>query len=959
SLLSTGTSVAGVRLGRVGLQARLRERSVSSTLDVVGSGLGRWTLRSTIPVQLGSERQALLVDEPLSADLRVQQLDLAALRPVLPPELTLAGMIDLDVGLRGRLRSPTLRARLQGHALALDGRPLGELSIDAGHRRGRASVTARLEHPQITGLQVEAEVPVDVDLPAGAVRWRPDRPHAAHVHVDDVDLRLAQTWAELPLSGHVDLDARLGDTMRSPTLGVTVHWREVGYQNRILASGGLELRYEHEQVSLRAEASGPAFEGLGLVAAVPVGVDVARGGATWRASDPHSIDVSLAGLRLQRAASLLDPAPDVEGRVSAQLRVRGNAARPLVHATVSGDRLAYGGRTVGQLELEADYRERRVDTRLDWQQDTRRSVQLTASIPLDVDTKAGRVDWRRNAAHRVTLAVPRLDPTLLAPFVELPEDLDFAVALHGIGEGTPEAFELSASARGYGGLGQLPRQPVDLHVSADPNQQRLSLRIGPVGPGVALDAQAQAPVAQLISGAAVPDEVRVSGRLSAPTLPLSMLEVLLPEDLYDVRGTASIEASAEGTVARPALAGQVKILDASAVVVPLRQRIEGLQLAVSLEDRRVVLRELSLRGGRGSARARGQAQLEPDGSVQANATLVADRLPVRRPGLPFLEISTEVSTTARIDPTHTAVSVELRDSQVDVISTNVAEAKPIPESSTVRYVADLDAQTPAWSGRARGGPQGPPSTSAFELTLVDPLRIRGPAVDMSWTGTLHADGRGDRLSARGSLEARDGFFELIDNRFVIERGKVTIPESSELRLFADIAAAAQVDDVEVTATIRGALPRPELTLTSTPSLTDSQIFALLLTGNANFDAADPDQVEAQAAALLTAFTSPALQRQLNDRLRVDRIGLGVGESTNQPILSVGKNLSRKVYAETQYHHNAPERQNRAELRVRYRFAPRWSLETFVGDAAVAGLDVFWSKAFDGPPRKEPTAPTEP
>ncbi|HEY8377750.1 MAG TPA: hypothetical protein VIK91_14745, partial [Nannocystis sp.] len=41
------------------------------------------------------------------------------------------------------------------------------------------------------------------------------------------------------------------------------------------------------------------------------------------------------------------------------------------------------------------------------------------------------------------------------------------------------------------------------------------------------------------------------------------------------------------------------------------------------------------------------------------------------------------------------------------------------------------------------------------------------------------------------------------------------------------------------------------------------------------------------------------------------------------------------------------RHNRIQGQIEYRFAPGWSVETFFGDAAVGGLDVFWRRRFGG------------
>ena len=147
-------------------------------------------------------------------------------------------------------------------------------------------------------------------------------------------------------------------------------------------------------------------------------------------------------------------------------------------------------------------------------------------------------------------------------------------------------------------------------------------------------------------------------------------------------------------------------------------------------------------------------------------------------------------------------------------------------------------------------------------------------------------------------------------------------------------------------TVRGPASRPDFELSSVPALPQSEIFTILVTGTTDTQGADSDEVQNKAAAILAAMSNGSLQRQLDERLGVDKLGVGFGDSTEQPILSVGKNITRDVYAETEYHHNAPQNVNRVQLDVEYAFAPRWSLETFFGDAAQGGISVFWGLSFD-------------
>ena len=84
-----------------------------------------------------------------------------------------------------------------------------------------------------------------------------------------------------------------------------------------------------------------------------------------------------------------------------------------------------------------------------------------------------------------------------------------------------------------------------------------------------------------------------------------------------------------------------------------------------------------------------------------------------------------------------------------------------------------------------------------------------------------------------------------------------------------------------------------------------------------------------------------------DKLRIDRASVGVGKSVEEPIVTVGKRVGKKVHLETEYHHNAPAGENTASGSVEYRLTPDWSIETSFGDAQKGEVGVFWQKRFDG------------
>jgi translocation and assembly module TamB len=417
-----------------------------------------------------------------------------------------------------------------------------------------------------------------------------------------------------------------------------------------------------------------------------------------------------------------------------------------------------------------------------------------------------------------------------------------------------------------------------------------------------------------------------------------------------------MNVAVDGTLAAPTLDGRARIDDGAVTVVPLRQRFEDVRLRVALGREHIRLHELSARAGRGTLRTAADVSLPPAGGLHATIDVHGDDLPLRRPGLPRMDLTTDVHTEIAVDEKRTDVDVTIRETLVDVSLGHVAAPKAIPTSDRVVYVSSRATPPPA-AAHAEDTPTPPPaSPTRIRIRLAEPLRIVGPAVDMAWEGEVLSVVGPDDVEAKGAFTNERGSFDLLGHPFEVESGTVTLPEGGDLVPYLDVVAHTQIEDVEITATVRGRADAPEIAFSSQPAFSQSEIFTMLVSGSADTHAADPDEVEAQAASMLAAFSNPALQRQLNERLRVDRIGVTFGDATDQPILSVGKNVTRDVYAESEYHFNAPRHDNRAQLNVRYRIAPRWSLETFFGDAAAGGVDLLWGRAFDIRHRRRSTRP---
>lgn len=891
-------------------------------------------------------------DERLKVEAAVKGLALARAVAFAPQDVPLQGRMDVSAKFVGTASTPRASVSIEGRALEFEARLLGDFDLTVVADRAKVATEFSAENPAWDRLSLQAEVPVRLDLAASEFAWRSGAQHEADLQLLGLRLDRLSSWVPRPsLQGTVDVEGAVRGTMLRPRLKATIRGDDLGVDGRSVGELRLEAEYRDDQATVEAFAKGPLVEGLGLTASVPVTIAPGRGEVRWHDERPHQAELFLQGIDLEEVVAWSPTPVDVKGRGVLSFELDGQLTAPSLDLGVEFEHLVYGGRRVGDLALSAVHRPGDVEATLSLVHDGARRIDLETRVPVEMDLARGAVEWKREGEHRLSLRAPKIDRALVEPFVDLPSELAFDLSLGAEVLGRVSDFDADAKLEGRVEL-KGERVPLELTLDANEVEQRAALRLGSsTTPWITADGRTRISVASALDGELEASALPIELRARSLDVDLAGLSPLLPTDLHDLEGRLNLAVDVEGTVDRPVFDGHVDVSEGAVTVVSLRQRFESIELGVDLANDRIDLRRLSLTSGKGSLRGSGGARLDESGEIDARLSLVGDRLPLRRPGLPRMELSTKIDTEASVGDEAIAVGVEISESKVDVALGNVAAPKAIPGHERVYRVA-LGSDAPGWDAP-------PPEDSAepvlvapgrpliLEVALAEPFRIRGPAIDMAWEGSVNARVEDEEVSARGGLTASEGTFDLLGNAFEIESGSVTIPDGGELVPYLDVRAATSVDDVRIIANVRGRADAPELVLSSAPPHSESEIFTMLVTGSTDTESADPEEVQAQAASVLAALSNPALQRELNDKLKVDKIGLTFGDSTDQPILSVGKNVTKKVYAETQYHFNAPVNENRAQLEVRYRFAPRWSLETFFGDAAAGGVDVFWGVAFDG------------
>ena len=729
---------------------------------------------------------------------------------------------------------------------------------------------------------------------------------------------------------------------------------------------------------------------------VPAEPDLIGGAMKW-GQGALGGSVSIRGLDLGYA-SLYEPELAMDGLVDLDVTLSGRLADVAVEARVQGQGLAWRGEPVG--EVVATWRHARGVSEVDarWGPQERPIGTAKLVVPARLDVAAWDVTWVDGGMHDVDVQLKGLTAQRLRPFWRAPAAADFVLDVSLRGSGSLDTLDLVGEVAGTLKDRDQPPLPVKASVRVRPREQVMRATLGESM--VEVDVTTRAPLVRIRRAGARWAAVRVEGALGLE-LPLATLGPYLPGEVYDPRGLLTGNVAVKGTLEKPDFQGRIATRDVDMTVVALNQRLRSVDLQGRIAKDTLVLDAFDASTGQGTVRGRGKVRwrattaqgggLWESWAMDSNLVFALDDVPFVHATFPNGLIDGLVELWVDAAPEQVSLRAKVVDTGVRLHPGQLPRARAIPTNRAIEVVSRGEVRR---LNEALFGGEGRLSA---DIDLTEPIHVQGEGVDLKLGGRLQIE-RGDtEAEVTGGFDViQGGRFTLFGNRFTVHAGRITLrggdlregsPDEPEMvgsaaddeeveedvgeaEAFFDHEAAAEAGvlepvidfrargvavDTHILVKVRGPARRPELVLVSSPPLPAYQILTLMITGR--LDAVDDTngEVRRQVAQLINQFHNPGLSRQLYDQLGVDRVGLGFGPSVSQPILTVGKQLNRKLYVETTYYHSAPPDANEKEVHVEYRLDPAWTLDTIYGDAAYGSVGIFWQTRFGGDP---PTAPPE-
>jgi translocation and assembly module TamB len=407
---------------------------------------------------------------------------------------------------------------------------------------------------------------------------------------------------------------------------------------------------------------------------------------------------------------------------------------------------------------------------------------------------------------------------------------------------------------------------------------------------------------------------------------LRALTQLAPLADQRIAGAATIDVAVSGTLEQPTASGRIIVRNGTYEHLVYGTLIRNLELTASVANAQTVRISLTGTDGRaGRLNVEGRAdlaELEGDPILLdvdfRNMTLVRrDDVTATAGGrLSYRGTATRGRLSGRVETDGVEVSL-LGDVPPTVVTIDVIEVR---DGQRIDVAPPPEAAAP-----------DPDETIVLDLSLVMPNRVfvRGRGLDSEWQGNLDITGTITDVRVVGSLEVIRGTFDLVGTEFDLENSAVGFDGDRQITPRLNIEATHAGRDITATIRITGTPNAPELTLTSMPSLPESEILAQVLFGRTSGELGPAELVEI-AMALDTLAGGGGVGAgtlgTLRETFGLARLSIGTDEA-GEPVVRAGRYITDRIFVETVQGARPGSSKFRAEVELTNQLA----LEAETGD----------------------------
>ncbi|MEX2469056.1 MAG: translocation/assembly module TamB domain-containing protein [Pseudohongiellaceae bacterium] len=398
----------------------------------------------------------------------------------------------------------------------------------------------------------------------------------------------------------------------------------------------------------------------------------------------------------------------------------------------------------------------------------------------------------------------------------------------------------------------------------------------------------------LTAGLEIAPDGSLSGASSARFEDLGWIAAFIPE-LSAVNGNLQSELDIAGSIDSPVVTGAIGINDGSFLVDRTGVFYQDLQVQLASDD----FETATIEGGVASEEGRltFSGQLDELNTAGWRFTGALDGEDLQLADLPDLQMS----ISPALDLTADAGGVQLRgDILVPLLDLYLRE---LPESavdiSRDVVIVNFPEDRPELARSFTTGQtsiMNLPLIMDINLRLGDDVRFNGFGLQAKLDGALSIQqSRNGRSLTYGDLTVTEGQYEIYGQTLILRQGKLLFLGNYQ-NPAVDIRAVREVESMIVGVQMNGTINNLRSELFSTPTLPESDIISVLVTGRPV-----SELQSGEGASVLGAITtlglrqSEAISQQVGDTLGLDTVAITNSGDVDSSELVVGKYLTPDLF----------------------------------------------------------------
>ncbi|MEM8772736.1 MAG: translocation/assembly module TamB domain-containing protein [Pseudomonadota bacterium] len=416
----------------------------------------------------------------------------------------------------------------------------------------------------------------------------------------------------------------------------------------------------------------------------------------------------------------------------------------------------------------------------------------------------------------------------------------------------------------------------------------------------------------------------------------------LPPDLQTFEGFLTVDFQIAGSTTAPELSGVAEITDGAYTELRSGLSIAGIRTRADASYAPAGSK-ISFSGG-----ARGAGQTGEDTIVIGGDMTLSDAsrmdlfVELKNAEVSAFPVSSiradgRIDVKGPLDAIAAEGEITLRELNAEIVA---------PESTGLVAIEVVNVDDLAEQSQSDAPP---PSSATFDIKIIadDRIFVRGRGVESEWAANLRAiSDEGDAI-VLGSINLRRGTLDFSGRRFDITTGRIAFDRLSSNNPSLDIQAEYETNDgTTARIVVSGRAAEPSIELTSTPTLPQEDVVALVLFGKpasalTAFESLQTAQALASLGGIGPFGGSGGLTGSIRQATGLDLLNFDVDPENGGGSLTVGKYVADGLFVSA----TQDAQGDSGAVRVEYEITDNISVETEIRQEGDQTVSANWKKDF--------------